>query len=451
MALTKEEQDELAYLKARKAAEPTAMDKAKAFGFGAVKGLAGGIGETEKFLHYTFPETFGMKEPTPPREKTTIFPTQEDVGKAVTKATGYEPTYKTAGAESKGELTGGLGLAVPGAVRGGVKHLVGLPSKTSEMYGRAAEKMGFKLSPAQVRQDVPLPSKGATSLIRGYEKENQELANTLASRGTGKESKEINKVFIDERLKDLGSEFDKVYKGKAFILDPGAKNALEQIASFQAEMPGPTQLNIVRKTASDLIRTFEEGGAARIQGDVLQQMRNDLAHYARSTSNKSDAHQVYELIDQIDASVARNNPQAAATLNAIRPQYRNSIILRDLWNAGGIQQGNISLERLGNMLTGRGRLGRADIDTLGELGRELKMRARWEQEGAAALSGEQAASKLLGTPMDLTSRLMGTRSALARKAQSKLGGWAEKGAAFPKAEKAAQATAVGTALEPFNK
>ena len=83
-----------------------------------------------------------------------------------------------------------------------------------------------------------------------------------------------------------------------------------------------------------------------IKGEELQTIRNNLANYARTASDRSDADQVYELIDQIDASVARSHPEVAQTLNVIRPQYRNSIILRDLYNAGGINQGNISLERL---------------------------------------------------------------------------------------------------------
>jgi hypothetical protein len=446
MALTPEERDRLAYLEARKKAEPTAMDKAKAFGFGAVKSVAGGLGELEKFGSYTAPEMFGFKQDENRQEvkkalgRETILPTTEDVGQFITKETGYKPTYKTAGYETGGEIAGSLGAAASGLVRGGVKHLVGLPSKTSEMYGKAAEKLGFKLSPSQVRQDIPLPAKGA----RGFEKENQELANTLASGGTGKTSKEINKPFIDSRLNDIGKEFDKVYKGKTFVLDQQGKDALSNIASFQSELPGPTQLNLIKKVASDMEKTGE------IRGEELQTIRNNLAHYARTASDRSDAHQVYELIDQIDASVARNHPEVAQTLNVIRPQYRNSVILRDLYNAGGINQGNISLERLGNMLAGRGRLGKADIDTLGELGKELKLRARWEQEGSKALAGEAVASKLLGAPTDLASSLLGTRTATARKIQSKLGPWAEREATSPALEKAGTLTGVGGALAPFN-
>ena len=442
MALTPEEQSELDYLRARKKLEPTAMEKVKAFSFGAVKGAAGGIGELEKFGTYTFPETFGMKEKTPPSEQTTVFPTQKDVGTFMTEKMGMkEPRPQVSGYETAGEVVGGLLPAAPAAARTAVKSLVGVPSKASEMYARQAEKLGFKVSPSQVRQDVPLGEKGA----RGYEKENQELANRLASRGTGAEAKEIDKSFIDGRLDKVGKEFDKVYKGRTFTLDEQGQSALANIAEFQSGLPGPTQLNLVKKVAKDIQRTGE------IKGEELQTIRNNLAHYARTASDRSDAHQVYELIDQIDASIARNHPEIANTLNTLRPQYRNSIILRDLWNAKGISQGNISLERLGNMLAGRGRLGKSDIDVLGELGKELRLRARWEEAGAKSLPGEIAAGKILGTGRDLASALMGTKTATARKIQSRLGPMAERGAAFPTAEKAGTLTATGTALEPFNK
>ena len=86
MALTNEERDRLAYLEARKKAEPTAMDKAKAFGFGAVKSVAGGLGDVEKFASYTVPEMFGFKQDENKQEvkkavgRETILPTSEDVG-----------------------------------------------------------------------------------------------------------------------------------------------------------------------------------------------------------------------------------------------------------------------------------------------------------------------------------------------------------------------------------
>ena len=79
------------------------------------------------------------------------------------------------------------------------------------------------------------------------------------------------------------------------------------------------------------------------------------------------------------------------------------------------------LERLGNML-GQRREGlrtgeRADIDRLGELGRQLKLRARWEPTGGAATPEADVLKKALGTTMGGVAELTGLRSRPARAAQ----------------------------------
>ena len=142
---------------------------------------------------------------------------------------------------------------------------------------------------------------------------------------------------------------------------------------------------------------------------------------ARSATNRQDAHQIYELIDVIDQSVAKNHPEIAAKLAEIRPQYRSTVVLEDLLRGNGIQQGNISLEKLGNMLgqrrSGVRRGAAGDIDQLGEMGRELKLRARWENAGRGATGGEDVLGKVLGTGSDLASALTGTRTRAARALQ----------------------------------
>ena len=54
-----------------------------------------------------------------------------------------------------------------------------------------------------------------------------------------------------------------------------------------------------------------------------------------------------------------------------------------LYNSGGIKKGDISLERLGSVVSDNSQLRRnpKDIDNLGMLGRQLGMRARWESGG----------------------------------------------------------------------
>ena len=56
--------------------EPTFGEKAGALAYGGVTGLAGGLGELEKFGAYTVPEFFGFEED---QKKATLFPTVKDV------------------------------------------------------------------------------------------------------------------------------------------------------------------------------------------------------------------------------------------------------------------------------------------------------------------------------------------------------------------------------------
>ena len=83
-----------------------------------------------------------------------------------------------------------------------------------------------------------------------------------------------------------------------------------------------------------------------------------------------------------------------------------------------------------------------DIDNLGELGRELQLRARWESEGRAATGGEDVLGKLLGTGTDIASKLAGTRGRIARGIQRVQGG-AEYATRLP------EVSAAGSAVRPL--
>jgi len=371
----------------------------------------------------------------------------QTLGTALSSIPATKRTLGTAGIMGGSELAGQAGeqigvpraisepvavLGAPKAAKAVGRALVGTPSATSEKYARAAESLGFKLSPAQVRQDIPVPAKGPKFLMTA-EKENQELANKLASSSTGKESKEIGPDFIRERLSSLGKEFDKVYKGRDFVIDPQAAQIIDQIAKNEMQLPSNAAVSAVKNTANTITENFNammrrpgaKPGTFMIEGDALQRLRTDLLQAARSSTSRQDAHAIYELVDVIDQSVARNHPQIAAVLSELRPLYRNTVILEDLMRGGGIKQGNISLEKLGNMLGGRKsgiRTGeRADIDQLGEMGRMLQMRARWETEGRAATAGEDLLGQLLGTGADIAGRITGLRSSAARALQRQLG------------------------------
>ena len=445
--------------------EPSNLERAGAFGYGAVSGFLGGPGELEKFATYTAPQFLGLQEkgykekaPEILGGRSTVFPTVEDVQKMGEKVGIKKPKEGVSGWQTGGEIIGGLGTSLPSLLRGGAKALLGTPSKTSEAVAQEAEKLGFKLSPSQVRQDVPSPAKGAT----GWAESNQKLANNLASEGTGEKVAEITTDFIGRRLKNLGGEYDKLYKGKVFNIDQDAVNAIQEIARAEQQLPGVAGVSPVRQTAEDIMKGFQRLSSRKdavpntfgIEGEALQRMRNALTERARSTSSRGDAHEIYNLVDKIDASIAKNHPDVASKLNELRPKYRNSIILEDLYRQGGIRQGNISLERLGTMLRGKRdavRKGGADIDNLGELGRELGLRARWETTGSATTGGEDVLKKALGTTIGGIESVTGLKSRPARAIQRSV-------AKTPPSKtklglgvaSAPQAIAAGTVARPLN-
>ena len=391
--------------------------------YGAAAGIGGGLGELEKFAAYELNplQALGLEEKgkkhAMPFGRETVFPTMQEVEKGMQSIGIPKPQEKYSGWKTAGEVLGPMATLAPSAARG----LLGIPSQTSATAAREAEKLGFKLRPAQVRQDESVGAVGAV----GWREDNQQLANRLASKTTGKEAKEIDDKYIRSRLNELGSDFDRVYKGQQFTIDQPAVQALEQIRQFEQLLPPSTSLSNVRKTVENvlanyrslIIRPGAQPQTFAIEGDALQTIRNDLMQAARSATDRSDAHRIYELIDTIDDSIARNHPQVAAELNRIRPLYRNTVVLEDLMRSGGIQKGNISLERLGNLLgakrEGVRRIG-GELDQLGRLGRELKIRSRAEATGATPEAGERTLAQTLGSTMGtLTSPILQTRGARA--------------------------------------
>jgi hypothetical protein len=395
--------------------------KAATMGYGAVTGLLGSFGELEKFGAYDVPEFFGLREKGERDQlmgRETIFPTTEEVRKGLSKVGVERPKEQYRGYETAGEIVGGLGTALPSLAKTGTRALLGTPSRVSEATARKAEDLGFKLSPAQVRQDVPISAKGAT----GAAQTNQTLANKLATEGTGKATTEITPEFIGTRLKDLGKEFDNIYKGKTFAVDSSIVGTLNNIIARESEL-GFAGVSSVRQAAQSMLDNIQAAGTYVVQGDDFQRLRNAMTQSARSTASRGNAHEIYELVDVIDNAVGTFNPAVTAKLSELRPLYRNSIILEDLYRKGGIRQGNISLEMLGDMLRGKRdavRRTAQDIDELGELGRELRLRARWQEVGAAETPSADVLKKALGTTMGGLASLTGLRSATARKAQRAL-------------------------------
>ena len=351
---------------AKRPGDPSWAQQMGGLAYGAGTQLLGAPGEAEEFF-----TTSGKGEKLLGEGQ--FFPTTKQVRTGL-KEIGIEPPEKTKFMQKTGEVLADVGMAAPMGART-LGTVVGSTTKEGERIASIAERLGFKLSPSQVRADTPVAEKGAVFNA----KNNQTLANRLASNGTGKAVDEITKDFIKERLKSIGGEFDKVYKGKTFSIDPSIEPHLENILAREQEL-GFAGVSAVKGAAQSILDNISTG---KVRGDDVQRLRNALTQAARSAGSRGKSHEIYELVDVLDRSIESMNPAMAAKLKEIRPQYRNTVILEDLYNSDGIMQGNISLERLGKQVGDSAQLRRnpQDIDNLGMLGRELGLRARWETAG----------------------------------------------------------------------
>jgi hypothetical protein len=432
---------------------PTFGQKAGAFTYGVGSSVLGGPGELERFATYTAPtyvqKKLGMPTTPPPKFGATLFPTTEEVKYVMKKSGIPEPRPELKKYEKRGELAGVLGTSLPGVIRGGAKVLLGAGSKISEIAAKKAEQLGFKLSPSQVREVEPAGAKGSTFNAH----HNQTRANELASEYAGAKTTYVDSTFIRERYNTLGEKFNKIYKGKQFTIDEDAIKAINELANQEKYLPSNAQVSSIKNTAQNILNNFtsltsKEGvkaGTFKIDGEALQRIRNDLSSEARSKSGQ-DARQIYQLIDRIDASIARNHPSVAKQLNEIRPLYKNTVILDDLYAKGGIQNGNISLDMLGNMIKGDGvkAMDKGDLERLGEIGSDLKIKALWQKLGEETTETGRKVTDYLGKIGGGLASSLGLRSAAARAAQ--------RGLQTPMTPlgMAATLSAAGQAVKPLN-
>lgn len=179
------------------------------------------------------------------------------------------------------------------------------------------------------------------------------------------------------RLEDVSVPFRKNLIAKNDYDNNDPYNAGNPDALSTGDEQGKGEVNGEAQSILDNIST------GKVRGDDVQRLRNALTQAARSAGSRGKSHEIYELVDVLDRSIESMNPAMAAKLKEIRPQYRNTVILEDLYNSDGIKQGNISLERLGKQVGDSAQLRRnpQDIDNLGMLGSQLGLRARWESTG----------------------------------------------------------------------
>jgi len=380
-------------------AEPSIGKKAGAFLYGAGTGLASGLGELERFGSQTVPETLGFSSAADRGKflgRETIFPTTKEVEKGLQKVGVEPPAEDVSGYRTAGEIIGGFGMAGPRLLRGAGQSLAGAASQTGERLARRAEDLGFRVSAAQARQKRPV---GVSGPMFGSEA-NQTVANRLASESTGVAGvNEIDDAFIRGRLTNLGNEYENLFANQQIRLDPQSIQALQDVANIQNLLPqGAAGVSAAaRQSVNSVLAQARQAGSAA--GPELQRVRSGLLTAARRSPDMATRQGIFDLLEGIDQSIARNHPQIFADIQRLNPLYRNTVNLEQLMQQGGIVNGDISLERLGNMLgqrTGSVRYQPTGLDELGLLGRNLRVRARWEPTGRSYTPEMAAAGQAAG-------------------------------------------------------
>jgi hypothetical protein len=389
--------------------EPSLGKKTKSFLYGAGTGLVSGLGELERFGAHTIPETLGLSSEKNRGKlfgRETIFPTTKEVEKVLQKVGIEPPDQNVSGYRTAGEIIGGFGMAGPRLLRGAGRSLAGTASETGERLARRAEDLGFRVSAAQARQKRPV---GVSGPVFGSEA-NQTLANRLASESTGVPGvNEIDDVFIRNRLTNLGAEYDKLFANQQIRLDPQSIQALQDVANIQNLLPNAAAgvSPAARQSVNNILNNYQQlaktpganPAAFAADGPELQRIRSGLLTAARNSPDMATRSGIFDLLEGIDQSIARNHPQIFSEIRRLNPLYRNTVNLEQLMQQGGIRQGNISLDRLGNMLgqrPGSVRYEPTGLDELGQLGRELQMRAIWEPSGRAYTPEMAAAGQAAG-------------------------------------------------------
>jgi hypothetical protein len=414
VALNLSEKEELELLQLRKqksqfsqkpVKEPSFGEKVGASLYGAATGVAGGLGELEKFGAYELPKMFpeaarqnlatiGIlpESDEKPKGRQTIFPTVKEAEKGLQKVGIQPPREEVSGYRTAGEVLGGLGLSTPRMARGAGRLVGGEATQTGERLARRAEELGLQVKAPQVRESSPMSLSSS--------RQSQTRANQLASETTGVPGvNEIDDAFIRNRIGALGNEYETLFANQQIRLDPQSIQALQDVANIQNLLPNAAAgvSPAARQSVNSILAQARQTGIA--PGPELQRVRSGLLTAARKSSDMSTRQGIFDLLESIDQSIARNHPQIFAEIRRLNPLYRNTVNLEQLMQQGGIVNGDISLERLGNMLgqrTGSVRYQPTGLDELGLLGRNLGMRARWEPAGRSYTPEMAAAGQAAG-------------------------------------------------------
>lgn len=350
----------------------------KQFGTGAAIGVPSGIvglpGDIESLARLPLSPLGVSRE--------SFFPTSEKVGTSLFG----EPESKE---EKLGREAGSLlspGVLAKGLTFG-ARATAGTPSLKSSRLAKEAEDIGIKLEPKQVRAQAPA---GSAGLTQNTQIKNQEIYNRLASKETGVETNNITEKFLNDRLKSLGLEYDKIFR-QDFKLTDSLANSVMSAADFE-KLVRPAGSSRLEGIANNILNRFT-AGETTIPGKELQQFRSELSRMSGSLNGQA-ANRSWELLREIDIAISKTDSQLAKRLQDTNKKYRATMTLKELASKAdnpGIFNGQISPEILGAQIAGESN---HPLAKLGELGRGLKLQAMYQKPEYNKSIGEFLTGKL---------------------------------------------------------
>jgi len=343
-------------------------------------------------------------------------PMASRTAKQVSQAAGQAGVAAAVEPEDRAEaaaLAGGVGL-IPTTIRGlgalrekfNEAMTGGPPDVVRDQMARIAEQLGFKIEAGQVSRATPVSTAGAGEAGLS----NQERANRWASTPTGESTDKVTGTFLNDRRNSLGKVYDDIFQKRQFNVTGDSLRTLENVLELEDSV-SPAHVPAVKKLAQQILKNYDElvtnvqrtgtttpsapGGRQTyfftVDGEGLQRLRNKLTTVASTATDKSAAREIYKMIDNLDQVVRDTDPKLYEKLRDTNQKYRATMTLKELQDAKGIDAGDVSLERLGNLVKGD------DYNPLfpiGNIGEQLGIRAIWEPTVAGAARGatQQAAT-----------------------------------------------------------
>jgi len=381
----------------REPAPKTARELGESYLYGVIPGIVGGVAGLPADIGSLGTLPFGEtgREIRRAIEPATSAGISESISRGIS---GREMTERERSGVILGSVLGGAGVGslTRGTVRAATRVMPEsrLPFPAREMAAREAENLGIVVSQPQLRREVPETMAAGKSTRAENDQRFVELASAPTGASASVRSGQmagITPEFLESRRTNLGQEYDRIFApGTRFRIDQQSLAGLAQIENLESSV-APAQVAKARDAARNILQRANAAQQAAgpnvrvtsviVPGDELQRLRTELNRVGRSATDNVDRYATFRTLNEINESIARNNPAVQAQLNVINPQYRATMTLTDLYEKGGIQNGVVSPAKLGDLLRRQGDLNnpRHPLAQLGRIGDELDLRASWER------------------------------------------------------------------------